>query len=92
MGGKDSIFRYSDGMDKFLMFFGVVGSVGEGLRHPITMYVLSHVINEYGSSGISLSADTVNKVSNFRLMHCTSRNALNNMSINFQLIPLVSIL
>ncbi|KAF9672949.1 hypothetical protein SADUNF_Sadunf11G0097500 [Salix dunnii] len=63
MGGKDSIFRYSDGMDKFLMFFGVLGSVGEGLRHPITMYVLSHVINEYGSSGISLSADTVNKYS-----------------------------
>ncbi|XP_011030854.1 PREDICTED: putative multidrug resistance protein [Populus euphratica] len=50
MGGKDSMFRYADGMDKLLMFFGVLGSVGEGLRHPLTMYVLSHVINDYGSS------------------------------------------
>ena len=92
MGGKDSMFRYADGMDKLLMFFGVLGSVGEGLRHPLTMYILSHVINDYGSSGISLSTDTVNKVSNLTVMHCTSRNALNDMSINFLLIPLVSIL
>eukprot|EP00258_Populus_trichocarpa_P022872 XP_024438891.1 putative multidrug resistance protein [Populus trichocarpa] len=63
MGGKDSMFRYADSKDKLLMFFGVLGSIGDGLQYPLTMYVLSHVINEYGSSSASVSIDTVNKYS-----------------------------
>jgi len=57
------MFRYADSKDKLLMFFGVLGSIGDGLQYPLTMYVLSHVINEYGSSSASVSIDTVNKVS-----------------------------
>ncbi|CAK7338360.1 unnamed protein product [Dovyalis caffra] len=63
MGGKDSMFRYADSKDKVLMFFGVLGSIGDGLQYPLTMYVLSHVINEFGSSGKSVSNDTINKYS-----------------------------
>ncbi|KAJ6966636.1 hypothetical protein NC652_004254 [Populus alba x Populus x berolinensis] len=56
------MFRYADSKDKLLMFFGVLGSIGDGLQYPLTMYVLSHVINEYGSSSASVSIDTVNKL------------------------------
>lgn len=62
MGGKDSMFRYADGTDKLLMLLGTLGSLGDGLQYPLTMLVLSHVINEYGSSTAVLSYDTVNKV------------------------------
>ncbi|KAJ4832438.1 hypothetical protein Tsubulata_017100 [Turnera subulata] len=63
MGGKDSMFRYADGTDKLLMFLGTLGSIGDGLQYPLTMFVLSHVINEYGSSGTSVSYNTVKEYS-----------------------------
>ncbi|KAJ8747508.1 hypothetical protein K2173_009245 [Erythroxylum novogranatense] len=63
MGGEDSMFRYADGTDKLLMFFGTLGSIGDGMQYPLTMFVLSHVINEYGSTGSSLSIHTVNEYS-----------------------------
>lgn len=63
MGDKGSMFRYADGTDKLLMLFGALGSIGDGLQYALTMYVLSHVINEYGSPNSSLSNDTVDKVS-----------------------------
>ncbi|PQQ05202.1 putative multidrug resistance protein [Prunus yedoensis var. nudiflora] len=48
MGKKGGIFRYADGVDKLLMVFGTLGSIGDGLMTPLTMLVLSRVINEYG--------------------------------------------
>ncbi|KAG8658133.1 ABC transporter B family member 15 [Manihot esculenta] len=63
MGDKGSMFRYADGTDKLLMLFGALGSIGDGLQYALTMYVLSHVINEYGSPNSSLSNDTVDKYS-----------------------------
>ncbi|XP_065864782.1 ABC transporter B family member 15-like [Euphorbia lathyris] len=61
MGGKDSMFRNADRTDKLLMLFGALGSIGDGLQYPLTMYVLSDVINEYGKPNSSLSHDTVDK-------------------------------
>ncbi|XP_025013797.2 putative multidrug resistance protein [Ricinus communis] len=63
MGGKNSMFRYADGIDKLLMFFGALGSIGDGLQYPVTMYVLSHVINEYGSPNSPLTNETVDRYS-----------------------------
>ena len=59
---KDGIFRYAEGYDKFLMFFGTLGSIGDGLQIPLMMYVLSDVINDYGNPNITISNSTVNKV------------------------------
>ncbi|KAF4394586.1 hypothetical protein F8388_020411 [Cannabis sativa] len=61
MGMKDGMFRYADWVDKWLMFFGILGSLGDGLQNPLMMYILSDVINSYGSSNSSLSNDDVNK-------------------------------
>ncbi|XP_041011366.1 putative multidrug resistance protein [Juglans microcarpa x Juglans regia] len=69
MGSIGHLFRYSDGLDKLLLIFGTLGSIGDGLMTPLTMLVLSGLINEYGGiSGISFSNDIVNKYS-LRLLY-----------------------
>ncbi|PWA30855.1 ATP-binding cassette subfamily C member 9 [Artemisia annua] len=65
---KDGIFRYAEGYDNFLMFFGTLGSIGDGLQIPLMMYVLSDVINDYGNPNITISNSTVNKYS-LRLLY-----------------------
>ncbi|XP_050369771.1 putative multidrug resistance protein [Argentina anserina] len=57
MGLRNSMFRYADGTDKLLMFFGTLGSIGDGLQNPLMMFVLSQVINSYGGSGPLKYAD-----------------------------------
>ncbi|CAA2960405.1 multidrug resistance, partial [Olea europaea subsp. europaea] len=61
MGKKNGIFCYADRVDKFLMFFGTLGSIGDGLQIPLMMFVLSAVINEYGNFNSSVSIHTVDK-------------------------------
>lgn len=60
--GSNSMFRYADGVDKLLMFFGTLGSLGDGLQNPLMMYVLSDVINAYGDKNSILTKHIVNKV------------------------------
>ncbi|KAL6196374.1 hypothetical protein ACLB2K_031989 [Fragaria x ananassa] len=61
MGLKNSMFRYADGTDKLLMFFGTLGSIGDGLQNPLMMFILSEVINSYGSSSGALTNADVDK-------------------------------
>ncbi|KAK1579032.1 hypothetical protein Q3G72_035068 [Acer saccharum] len=63
MGRKGGLFRYADGTDTLLLLFGTLGSIGDGLMSPLTMYVLSGVINDYGGSGVTFSNEIVNKYS-----------------------------
>lgn len=65
MGKKGGLFRYADAADKFLMLSGILGSLGDGLMTPLTMIVLSGVVNEYGNADISFSNHVIDKVSNF---------------------------
>jgi ATP-binding cassette subfamily B (MDR/TAP) protein 1 len=60
--GEDGIFRYADSWDMWLMLFGTLGSIGDGLQNPLMMFILSDVINDYGS-GKELTNEVVNKVS-----------------------------
>ncbi|CAL0333813.1 unnamed protein product [Lupinus luteus] len=59
--GNNSMFRYADGIDKLLMLFGTLGSIGDGLQNPLMMYILSDVINAYGDKNIILTMHDVNK-------------------------------
>ncbi|KAI6687429.1 hypothetical protein NL676_024257 [Syzygium grande] len=61
MGSKDSMFRYADGFDKLLMLLGTLGSIGDGMQYPLTMYVLSTVINQFGKAGASVTDKMVDK-------------------------------
>ena len=57
------MFRYADGIDMLLMLLGTLGSIGDGLMSPLTMLVLSDVVNDYGEADLSFSIQVVNKVS-----------------------------
>lgn len=59
---KGGMFKFADKTDKLLMFFGTLGSMGDGLQIPLMMFVLSEVINDYGNLSSSVSMHIVNKV------------------------------
>ncbi|KAI3516151.1 hypothetical protein L1887_15062 [Cichorium endivia] len=61
MAKKGGMFYYADGIDKLLLLFGTLGSIGDGLTSPLTMVILSKVIDEYGTSGVSISNNIVDK-------------------------------
>ncbi|KAI3491269.1 hypothetical protein L1887_44402 [Cichorium endivia] len=61
MAKKGGMFYYADGIDKLLLLFGTLGSIGDGLMSPLTMVILGGVIDEYGTGGVSISNDTVDK-------------------------------
>lgn len=61
-GGGGGIFSYADGTDKVLMFFGTLGSIGDGLMSPLTMIALAGVIDQYSDKGPALPNDVVDKV------------------------------
>ncbi|KAJ0763300.1 putative ABC-type xenobiotic transporter [Helianthus annuus] len=62
MGGKGGMFYYADGIDKVLMLFGTLGCLGDALMSPLTMLILSGILDDYGGGdGISFSIDVVNK-------------------------------
>ncbi|KAM7269000.1 hypothetical protein ACFE04_024497 [Oxalis oulophora] len=65
---KSGLFRYAEGIDKLLMLLGTLGSIGDGLMTPLSMFVLSGAINDYGGSNTSVSIQTVNKYS-LRLLY-----------------------
>lgn len=62
MGNKGGLFRFADAVDKLLMFLGVLGSIGEGLASPLTMYVTSGAIDAFGQSDQSIANEVVDKV------------------------------
>ncbi|XP_073138767.1 putative multidrug resistance protein [Henckelia pumila] len=61
MGGKCGLFRYADGVDKFLMLIGMLGSLGDGLMSPLNMFVLSGIIDDYGTANQSVANEVVDK-------------------------------
>lgn len=77
MGSKSgSFFRYADRIDKLLMLFGTLGSIGDGMMTPVTMLLLSDLINEYGSPNSAPSNDKVDKVTNSYVMHVSIHKTL----------------
>lgn len=62
MGEKGGLFRFADSVDKLLMFVGILGSIGEGLASPLTMYVTSGAIDAFGASDQSIAKKVVDEV------------------------------
>ncbi|XP_024991059.1 ABC transporter B family member 15-like [Cynara cardunculus var. scolymus] len=61
MAKKGGMFHFADGIDKLLLLFGTLGCIGDGLMSPLTMVILSGIINDYGGGDLSFSNDVVNK-------------------------------
>ncbi|KAJ8615575.1 hypothetical protein MRB53_034947 [Persea americana] len=65
MGNPEStslfqIFRFADGVDKWLVVLGSIGGIGDGLMTPLTFGLMSGILNSYGGAD-SFSQDVVDK-------------------------------
>ncbi|XP_058093668.1 ABC transporter B family member 15-like [Magnolia sinica] len=60
-GSVFQLFRFADRMDKWLMLVGTVGCIGDGLMTPLTLWVMSTIINSYGAVDVSFNYDVVNR-------------------------------
>lgn len=71
---KNGLFRYADWVDKLLILMGSLGSIGDGITTPLTMIVLSGMINNYSASDSnSFSNHVVDRViSCFYIWCCNS--------------------
>lgn len=56
------LFRFADGVDKWLMFLGTLGCIGDGLIMPVNMSILGGLVDIYGASDSSFNYHVVNKV------------------------------
>lgn len=83
--GNKGMFRYADGVDKVLMLLGTLGSIGDGLQNPLTMFILSDVINAYGDPTSVLTKQDVDKVTFFSLIspYYSTYSSINRNSIEF---------
>ncbi|KAI3730898.1 hypothetical protein L1987_62078 [Smallanthus sonchifolius] len=61
MAKKGGMFYYADGIDKLLMLFGTLGCLGDALMSPLTLFILSGIIDDYGGKDLSFSNHVVNK-------------------------------
>ncbi|KAI3817526.1 hypothetical protein L1987_11320 [Smallanthus sonchifolius] len=61
MAKTGGMFYYADGTDKLLMLFGTLGCLGDALMSPLTMVILSGIIDDYGGKDISFSNHVVDK-------------------------------
>ena len=62
MKSKTGLFSYSDALDKLLMLFGTLGSIGDGLMTPLTMFILSGLINDFSEAGFDIPNEVIDKV------------------------------
>ena len=90
MGSKGGLFRFANGVDKLLMFFGTLGSIGDGLMTPLTMIVLSGVINEYGGAQLSFSNDIVDKVTKNIALSTSVALSLNSTAQSYLIVTIMS--
>ncbi|PIA62325.1 hypothetical protein AQUCO_00200369v1 [Aquilegia coerulea] len=69
-----SIFMHADGIDKFLMVLGVLGSMGDGFNTPVMLFLTSRIMNNLGGGpgdDPDLFSRTITKNSiNFLYMAC----------------------
>lgn len=62
MKSKTGLYSYSDALDKLLMLFGTLGSIGDGSMTPLTMFILNGLINDFSGAGFDIPNEVVNKV------------------------------
>ncbi|KAM4120497.1 hypothetical protein ACJW30_03G136900 [Castanea mollissima] len=61
MKSKIGLFSYSDALDKLLMLFGTLGSIGDGSMTPLTMFILSGLKNDFSGAGFDIPNEVVDK-------------------------------
>ncbi|XP_042483361.1 ABC transporter B family member 15-like [Macadamia integrifolia] len=62
-----TIFQHADGKDKWLMFLGFIGAVGDGFSMPALFYVNGTAFNNFGGTPSTNSQDYASKTNQMAL-------------------------
>jgi len=57
-----TIFMHADAADKWLMAFGLLGTLGDGFSLPVMLLVTSKIMNNLGNGVLSSTSDFTNKI------------------------------
>ncbi|KAJ0989560.1 hypothetical protein J5N97_007916 [Dioscorea zingiberensis] len=57
-----SIFKHADTTDKWLMAFGFIGAVGDGLSAPVMFFITSQIMNNLGDGHSSSNSVFTHKI------------------------------
>ncbi|RDX60581.1 ABC transporter B family member 15, partial [Mucuna pruriens] len=61
-GSFRSIFMHADGLDWFLMIFGLLGAIGDGLGTPLVLFVTSKIMNNIGDFSGNIGTTFVHSI------------------------------
>ncbi|KAK7381341.1 hypothetical protein VNO78_33965 [Psophocarpus tetragonolobus] len=67
-GSFRSIFMHADGLDWFLMIFGLLGAIGDGLGIPLLAFITSKIMNNVGDFSSNIGSNT--------FIHSINQNAV----------------
>lgn len=55
------LFKYADSTDLWLMVLGTIGTVADGIATPVTMFIMSSLLNTIGSGATGNFVHTISK-------------------------------
>ncbi|KAL6899210.1 hypothetical protein ACP4OV_005868 [Aristida adscensionis] len=74
-GSLKTLFMHADAVDVALMVLGLLGAIGDGMSHPMTLLIFSHIANDLGR-GPDLVQDFISSVNvntrNLLFLACAS--------------------
>ncbi|KAK7381342.1 hypothetical protein VNO78_33967 [Psophocarpus tetragonolobus] len=61
-GSFRSIFMHADGLDWFLMIFGLIGAIGDGLGTPLVLFITSKIMNNIGDFSSNIGTTFIHNI------------------------------
>ncbi|KAG4914525.1 hypothetical protein JHK87_052082 [Glycine soja] len=61
-GSLRSIFMHADGLDWFLMIFGLFGAIGDGIGTPLVLFITSKIMNNIGGFSSNIGSTFIHSI------------------------------
>ncbi|KAG5010393.1 hypothetical protein JHK87_018908 [Glycine soja] len=61
-GSLRSIFMHADGLDWFLMIFGLFGAIGDGIGTPLVLFTTSKIMNNIGGFSNNIGSTFIHNI------------------------------
>ena len=69
-GSLRSIFMHADGLDWFLMIFGLFGAIGDGIGTPLVLFTTSKIMNNIGGFSNNIGSTFIHNINEVLIFVC----------------------